>query len=187
MFCNRCGTELPDGSQFCVKCGHALPAVTSEPPTLSTEGHQVSQQSNRWKKLAACALIALFSLMLVGSSAQFGRRPHGEGIAYALGALLGVLLILFGLYASIRWLLRLNGYTKTCGRQAVAYFFAVICGLGLLAAPFQLNELSTGLATLFVIRVALYIVASYACIRWIGSLRRKDKESAFAKASSAGG
>jgi S1-C subfamily serine protease len=31
MFCPKCGKELPDDSQFCLKCGHALIAAPSEP------------------------------------------------------------------------------------------------------------------------------------------------------------
>lgn len=27
MFCNKCGTEVPDDSQFCRKCGKALSAA----------------------------------------------------------------------------------------------------------------------------------------------------------------
>jgi hypothetical protein len=35
MFCNKCGTDLPDDSQFCRKCGHALAAVPSpDAPTV---------------------------------------------------------------------------------------------------------------------------------------------------------
>jgi len=33
MFCTQCKSELPDGSQFCLKCGHAL--RVSDPKTVS--------------------------------------------------------------------------------------------------------------------------------------------------------
>lgn len=36
MFCNRCGTELPDNSQFCLKCGNTLPATASTPTPTAT-------------------------------------------------------------------------------------------------------------------------------------------------------
>src|SRR5712692_8224569 len=32
MFCPKCGTELPDGSQFCLKCGASLVANNPQKP-----------------------------------------------------------------------------------------------------------------------------------------------------------
>jgi len=31
MFCPKCGKELPDDSQFCLKCGHAITATATIP------------------------------------------------------------------------------------------------------------------------------------------------------------
>lgn len=36
MFCPKCGTELPDGSQFCLKCGHALNGPTPPQPAKTS-------------------------------------------------------------------------------------------------------------------------------------------------------
>lgn len=34
MFCPKCGKELPDGSQFCMKCGHSMSAAGSNKGSL---------------------------------------------------------------------------------------------------------------------------------------------------------
>ena len=40
MFCRKCGSEIPDGSKFCIKCGAMTTAQNgSVPPTvLSSQG-----------------------------------------------------------------------------------------------------------------------------------------------------
>jgi len=38
MFCNCCGTQLPDDSRFCVKCGNALPATATKPTATTGTG-----------------------------------------------------------------------------------------------------------------------------------------------------
>jgi ribosomal protein L40E len=34
--CGKCGAKLPEGSQYCLKCGHAVSALTTAPPSPST-------------------------------------------------------------------------------------------------------------------------------------------------------
>lgn len=47
MFCNRCGTKLPDDAQFCHKCGYKMSNIISnnqpiETPSTSAYGSSVS-------------------------------------------------------------------------------------------------------------------------------------------------
>lgn len=47
MFCNRCGTKLPDDAQFCHKCGYKMSNIISnnqpiETPSISAYGSSVS-------------------------------------------------------------------------------------------------------------------------------------------------
>jgi hypothetical protein len=63
MYCTQCRTELPDGSQFCSKCGHAMTAV-GKPKDLPVSG--------------IAAIIALVLLVLVVSAKiiSVASAPH---------------------------------------------------------------------------------------------------------------
>lgn len=43
MFCNRCGAELPDGSQFCSKCGQSLTG-TAKPETSAFKAGRAARR-----------------------------------------------------------------------------------------------------------------------------------------------
>jgi hypothetical protein len=60
MYCTQCRTELPDGSQFCSKCGHAM-TVTATPKGLPLSGIAA---------LVALALIAVFGVAKIVSVAS---------------------------------------------------------------------------------------------------------------------
>ena len=146
-----------------------------------TPPHQVSQPSNRGKKAAATALIVLFSAMLLTSNARMAQQPRRTGdLAGAIGELFGVLLLIAAVIFSIRWLLKLNGYAKTCGRQAVAIFLVGFCVLGLLLVLVLAFTTSKPdfLLVIPVVMAALYAASLYACIRWIRRLRRSEQNGA---------
>jgi hypothetical protein len=46
MFCNKCGTELADGSLFCGKCGRALAAPLPHASTLGAVATPKAAPSN---------------------------------------------------------------------------------------------------------------------------------------------
>jgi len=142
---------------------------------------QMNQQSksNRGKKAAATALIALFSISLLTSNSRMANLPNGD-VAGALGQLTGVLFLIAFLILSIRWRLRLSGYLKTAGRQAVAIFLIAFCALGLLLVPMAVIVFAKtpALLTIPVIFAALYIGGLYACIRWVRRLRGTERQEA---------
>jgi len=81
------------------------------------------------KKIAATILIVLFSLMLLSANASLVKAPKGD-IAYLIGQLIGVVLVVLGLIFSIRWRVRLAGYQQTAGRQALAIFLIAFLRMG---------------------------------------------------------
>lgn len=52
MFCPQCGTELPDDSQFCRKCGRSLAATTTRAPVPHVK-------RSRWRLWALLAVLAI--------------------------------------------------------------------------------------------------------------------------------
>lgn len=57
MFCPKCGKELPDGSQFCLKCGHAISANTI------AEGS--AQPSRKKSGVSALGVVGIVLLILL--------------------------------------------------------------------------------------------------------------------------
>jgi predicted nucleic acid-binding Zn ribbon protein len=71
MFCMKCGTQLPDGSQFCSKCG----AVTS--------GTQMKQRSGRSKTFYVALAISL-PILLVMLWPQLTKMTSSSGLPVGL-------------------------------------------------------------------------------------------------------
>jgi hypothetical protein len=57
MFCPKCGKELPDGSQFCLKCGHAL--------TADAVAQASAQPAQKKAGLSALQLVGVGLLILL--------------------------------------------------------------------------------------------------------------------------
>lgn len=55
MFCRKCGSEIPDGSKFCIKCGE--PVETPE-MTNDAEIPVVDANRSRYRKIGIIAVIA---------------------------------------------------------------------------------------------------------------------------------
>jgi len=83
MFCTKCGTELPDDSQFCRKCGHALTGATSlTPKEVALAPHR--SPVLRWSVVALGVLVVV---LLVGlglvvwqvTNHEASRAPIAQG------------------------------------------------------------------------------------------------------------
>lgn len=64
MYCTQCRTELPDGSQFCSKCGHATTAAAAAPKNLPVSGIA-----------AALAVILLAVVIVVKITSSVAHTP----------------------------------------------------------------------------------------------------------------
>jgi hypothetical protein len=85
--------------------------------------------------------------------------------------LVGLIIRVGGLILSIKWLVKLDGYTKTSGRQAIAIFLIVFCGYGLLLLGFGLTIRFNATGSLLGL---LYVAGLLLCVRWVKKLRQSD-------------
>jgi hypothetical protein len=68
MYCDRCGTQLPEGTNFCPKCGRAFAAVPMMPKQGRISGH-IRLLGILWVALSAFRLIpslVLFTIVQPG-------------------------------------------------------------------------------------------------------------------------
>ena len=61
MFCPKCGKELPDGSQFCLKCGNALTADTTAQAPAQPDQKKVGLSA---LQIVGVGLLVLLLIML---------------------------------------------------------------------------------------------------------------------------
>ena len=106
--------------------------------------------------------------MLIGQST---RHDQGSGLAYAIGRLVGLAIVLAGLFYSTRWLLILSGRKHKVGRQAFATLWCVESVLGI----FLGFAFIKGIGLLFGTTVVVVWSASFwLTYRWLAKLRREE-------------
>ena len=88
------------------------------------------------KKLAADALITILVLMIISGGTRTETSVQPGDVAGALGRLTALLLLLVGLFLSVRWRVKLSGHNYKVGRQAIA---AILFWYSLLAILFGAN------------------------------------------------
>ncbi|MGH9747636.1 MAG: hypothetical protein ACRD59_16190 [Candidatus Acidiferrales bacterium] len=128
------------------------------------------------KKLSANLLIVLFVLMIIGASSQSGKTHRQPGdVAGAVGALIGCLLLLVGLFYSARWRISLSGHSYKLGQQTIAallFWYAVFAAFIGLMAP--LVERTTFGLTFAAVMIVVWSSVAYACKRWQQRLRAAE-------------
>jgi hypothetical protein len=73
------------------------------------------------KKALAVIGIVIFSLMLISLPYSAQQNPAARvDYAYFIGQLVGIVLIIAGLFYSVRWYLKLGGHSYKLARQAWA-------------------------------------------------------------------
>jgi hypothetical protein len=75
VFCQKCGKELPDDSQFCLKCGHAISATAATSPT------KVRSRGLRPANLIAGILVGLAIVWFIGKLNRSGTANFTQGIS----------------------------------------------------------------------------------------------------------
>jgi hypothetical protein len=132
MYCDRCGSQITSGAQFCISCGKAVaqgPAATAAPvapPAQSGDDSRVRRHihllATLWLLSGVLRLVAVGSFLLFGHLflsrgwMGFGAWPWGRGWGFdsflpgffSLGIFLGLfgvlhLLLAWGLFERQPW------------------------------------------------------------------------------------
>jgi len=82
VVCSRCGTQSPDGTNFCPKCGQNLAAPAGPPPFQQYGQYAPSQQVPNylvWAILATLFCCLPFGIVSIIYAAQVdGKRAAGD-------------------------------------------------------------------------------------------------------------
>ena len=159
MYCDRCGTQLNSGAQFCTSCGKAVaPGANRQTSSLVTPAPQGRVRRHIHRLATLWVVNGVLRLMAVGWFMLFGRMffpglrgwwgpvvwPLGHGWGFDSGGLfsLGIFLGLFGvLHLVLAW-----GLFE---RQPWARILGLVLGiLALLRVPFGT---ALGIYTLWVL------------------------------------
>lgn len=76
MFCAKCGKELPDDAQFCIKCGHPLSATV-----LPTSPAPAPKREVKWGQVAA-VLGALIVIVVIVVSLSTGAPSTSSNSSF---------------------------------------------------------------------------------------------------------
>lgn len=79
MFCQKCGTENPDGAKFCKVCGRPMQQIPPVPPTPTVTPMPPVKKKSGGKKI----VIALVVILAIGAAFFLGRNQIGiSGISF---------------------------------------------------------------------------------------------------------
>ena len=131
------------------------------------------------KKLFAALLIAFFTLAII-TAPRGGQLNPLKDLGGTVVQLIAVLVVIAGLFYSVRWYMKLDGHTYKLARQAWA---SILFWYSLLATL-------TGLALMVSVSVApaipitvLCSLLCFACWKWRRQLRLAEAKQAIRKAT----
>src|SRR5215475_1760027 len=101
MYCDRCGTQVPDNARFCSTCGKAFggfPAAAAAPPATGRVARHIRILGILWLILSGLRLIPGMAMMTLFGSHRFipgvpffvHNIVSGIGFLFVLGALVGL-------------------------------------------------------------------------------------------------
>jgi hypothetical protein len=127
------------------------------------------------RKALAVIGIILSSLMLLALPRSVEQNPSPPGdYAYLAGQLVGAVLVVCGLFYSVRWYLKLGGHTYKLARQAWASILFAYSLLGVLIGA-ALTRMSLVLGP---VAALTWAAVAFGCWRWRRRLRRKERDLA---------
>ena len=109
--------------------------------------------------------------MLLGQSTR--HDPAGSR-AEAIGRLLGLVIVLAGLFYSTRWLLVLSGRKHKVGRQAFAVLWCCESVLGVLLGLAFLRSIGLLVGSIIIVVSSVSFCLTY---RWLSRLGKEDLTS----------
>jgi hypothetical protein len=124
------------------------------------------------KKLLAALLIAFFTLTIIASPISTRLHPPKDR-AEAIGQLVGLVLMIAGLFYSVRWYIKLNGHTYKVARQAwasILFWYSTIGILMGLALRVSFSVIAGALM------MTVWVLVGFACWKWRGRLRRAEAQ-----------
>ena len=83
MFCNNCGTQFPDGTAFCPKCGAPAGAPTVAPAADSAAPAAASQGGDKKKPIIAIVAVVAIVAVLWGLYSLIFPSPKSVAKNYA--------------------------------------------------------------------------------------------------------
>jgi len=129
MFCNKCGQQLPDTSQFCNSCGApvataaASPALRGPSPALVPDEHELFTVRPTmifvWIRYLVATLVVIAAAAIAGTLHYKNPDTISGTIAFIIIAAIAALAFFFPLY---RHILRLREvYTLTNHKLEMRY------------------------------------------------------------------
>jgi hypothetical protein len=135
------------------------------------------------KKFLAGLLIALFSLMVIGFPRNTQMHPPKDS-ADAIGQLAALVLLIAGVFYSVRWYMKLSGHTYKLARQAWASILFCYSLLGILIGLAMLPVFMPGRTVpvaFGIVMVAVWTSVAVASWMWRRRLRRAETSGAVSK------
>jgi type II secretory pathway pseudopilin PulG len=134
------------------------------------------------KKFLAGLLVAVFTLMTIASPSSTQLHPPKDA-AEAVGQLMGLVLLIAGLFYSVRWYMKLDGHTYKLARQAWA---SILFWYSLLAILVGLGMAVTISVAVGATMTAIWACLGFVCWKWRGRLRRAEASGAVSKGAKIG-
>lgn len=114
MFCNRCGSALIAGVQYCTQCGQAVASVPPPagavpavpyPATYAPAGGRVAHHRNTvgvlWLVLGAFGMIGAMVLFILASSRPW-ENPYSTGAPAFLAPMFSAIALLLLIFSVLR-------------------------------------------------------------------------------------